>query len=323
MGDLVRPLRAYRAGRGAAQHVAGDRPGDVAGVLATTTSRTGRERRRLDPGVRSRAAARATPPCTVSVTGAGRSDRVRPVRAGDREPQPVAGIEPVGAGVEDHLDVVLLAGHQRRDAGACTPSRKARSSVPRVISAEVPSGKTSHSFTESEAGGASALTRSRDRAAGRRRVRRARPTPRSASGRRRRAGRRTAPTAGGRRSRSRRRCRRPARRPASRGPSSSRVCGDRAATARVPAPSSPRAGRGPARAASRSGRTRRRRSGARVVVAVPRSQRSHHATISRSRSIRGRGSRSPGRRAPTDRRAAGAGRRPRRSASTVRKVLLR
>ena len=81
---------------------------------------------------------------------------VRPVGAGDREPQAMTGDERPRGRLEPDAHVEPLAGHQRdrfdarvrrRSPTASTPSW-VRSSMPRVISVEVPSGATSHSFTE-------------------------------------------------------------------------------------------------------------------------------------------------------------------------------
>ena len=69
----------------------------------------------------------------------------------------MARAEPVGARVQDDVDVVDLAGYQRLWRVVHTVA-EARSSEPRVTSADVPSGNTSQSLTDSDAAGAVALT---------------------------------------------------------------------------------------------------------------------------------------------------------------------
>ena len=200
------PVRVV-AVRRAAQHVVVDRPADAVGRLGRVLG-AGREGRA--PGTSpSRSGSVSDAVRTVSDDRRRRRDRVRPVGAGDRDPQRVAGRRlrrrrrrarprrrtscPGTSGDGGAVDAVAVgeveraAGDQRRgavgeDVAQLHRERRGRASV--------------------------AQTRSAEHAGGRRPGPAAARPPRSASARRRAAGRRTAPTAGGRRSRSRRRCRR-------------------------------------------------------------------------------------------------------------------
>ena len=203
----------------------------------TITARVSRARRSCSTATRSAAAASSLvpacvrpPPSSAAATGAGdrrgpSSDRkleldraavdeqraagrrrpdVRPVGAGEREPDTVARLEDPRRRLELELHRGRHAGLERLPASSC-PSRWARLRIPRVTSAEVPSGKTSQSFAERYATGAAAVTRQAQA-----RVPhhvelalRAAPSRRRARARRRVAGRAAGPTAACRRTRSR------------------------------------------------------------------------------------------------------------------------
>ena len=108
-----------------AQHVVADLPADALGGLRGVLG-AGRERRARD------ASPTSTGSSSDAVHGEGhrrrRSDRVGPVGAGDADPEPLAGRPRVGAGVEVDHHVVRLARARAAPAAPWTPSRKARSS---------------------------------------------------------------------------------------------------------------------------------------------------------------------------------------------------
>ena len=102
------------------------------------------------------------PPCTVRTTGAGGA-----IVFGQSEPVTLTRSRLPGVQANAQASRSSSTSYSwpgTSGVGApCTPSRKVRSTVPRETSAEVPSGKTSHSFTDSDASGWSTLTRSRAR----------------------------------------------------------------------------------------------------------------------------------------------------------------
>ena len=256
-------------------------PGDVGGVLGRVAPRragtSAAARRRPASSGRS-----SSPPCTVSVTGAGGATVFGQSAPATESRSRLAGVERVGARVE----------HRPRRR---TPRRAPAARLPRVHAVAV--GEVERAARDQRRGAVGEHVAQLHRERRRRRVgadpqphprvaddaaRRRRPTPRSASARRRRAGRPTGPRAGGRRSRSTPSSPTSGRdRAAARGPVSVGRPRCRAASGQsVADPEARRAARGPG-----SGARRGAHEDVGAVVDAPsavrpRSQRSNQATIS-------------------------------------------